>query len=233
MPRPRRPSAPGLVFHIINRAAKRTCLFETGGDYLAFRRILAAGVSRLDVALFAYCIMPNHWHFLLSPRANGALSRFMHWLTTTHARRWQIVKGLNGQGAVYQGRFKAIPIDADRHFVWVCRYVERNALRAGLVHHAQDWRWSSLAQREANEDGPMLAKWPVDAPADWIDLVNAPQTLAELEAFRRAMNLGQPFGDETWRRASLAGFAASERPRGRPKKCPRKMTSDPIYDKFE
>src|SRR5262245_56576177 len=136
MPRPKRASAPGLVFHVINRAAKRSCLFASAADYQAFMHVLADGVTRLDVALFAYCIMPNHWHFVLAPRTHGALSRFMHWLTTTHARRWQIAKEMDGQGAVYQGRFRSIPIETDRYFLWVCRYVERNALRAGLVDGA-------------------------------------------------------------------------------------------------
>ena len=114
--------------------------------------------------------MPNHWHFVLSSRVDGELSRFMHWLTTTHARRWQLAKGVDGQGAVYQGRFKAIPIETERHFLWVCRYVERNALRAGLVERAEDWRWGSLWRRHnaaAAADGPTLAAWPIVAPADW------------------------------------------------------------------
>jgi putative transposase len=106
---------------VVNRAAKRTILFENASDYAAFERVLEAAVRRSRVAVFAYCIMPNHWHFLLSPPADGALSVFMHWLTTTHARRWQTARGLEGQGAVYQGRFKAIAIANDRHFLWVCR----------------------------------------------------------------------------------------------------------------
>lgn len=228
MPRPRRASSSGLVFHVINRSAKQTLLFESSADYRAFQQTLAMAVDRFDVALFAYCVMPNHWHFVLTPRADHALSRFMHWLTTTHARRWQIAKGLDGRGAVYQGRFRSIPIQTDRHFLWVCRYVERNALRAALVEHAQDWRWSSLWQRHTNDDRPTLARWPVDPPADWLTHVNTPQTLPELEAFRRSMHTGQPYGEADWCNAALAVLGwPSRRGRGRPRKCPQKMTSDP------
>ncbi len=94
------------------------------------------------VAVFAYCLMPNHWHLVASPTAPGALSIFMHRLTTTHARLWHRARGSAGEGAVYQGRFSAIPIQCDRHFLIVCRYVERNALRASLVSRAEDWPWS-------------------------------------------------------------------------------------------
>jgi len=201
----------------MNRAAKKSRLFESIPDYRAFKDIVSEAVARFDIALFSYTVMPNHWHFLLSSTVDGHLSRFMHWLEGTHARRWALVKGVDGQGAVYQGRFKAIPIQTERHFVWICRYVERNALRANIVHRAEDWPWSSLWQRQSGGDGPRLAEWPISRPDNWLTLVNTPQTDAELEAFRFALRIGQPFGDEDWLRA--IGHNAS-RPRGRPRRCP-------------
>ncbi len=198
MPRRRRTSTTGLVFHVVNRGAKKSRLFDSDRDYAAFERILAAAVRRFRIALIAYCLMPNHWHLLLSPASDDELSRFMHWLTTTHACRWHIVHGTSGEGAVYQGRFKAIPVSSDHRFLWVCRYVERNAARAGLVHRAEDWRWSSLWHRLHDVGDMPLAAWPVAEPADWIDHVNRPQTDAELEAFRRCTLNGLPFGDAAW-----------------------------------
>jgi putative transposase len=218
-----------LIFHVVNRAAKRVPLFEDHNDYLAFRRILGEAVRRFGIALFAYCLMPNHWHLVLSPTAAGELSRFMHWLTTTHARRWQIHRRLDGHGAVYQGRFKAIPVSCDRHLLWVCRYVERNALRASLVTSAEAWEWSSLRGESGND--VTLSEWPVRRPDDWIVHVNTPQTPAELEVFRRAMRRGEPFGDDDWqKRTSIALGLHGQRGPGRPRRldCPRKMTSDPL-----
>ena len=197
MPRRPRASTAGMFFHVINRAAKRSTLFETAEDYLAFERVLASAVDRHRVSIFSYCVMPNHWHLLLSPNADGVLSRFMHWLTTTHARRWQTHRELEGQGAVYQGRFKAIPIEGDHHFLWVCRYIERNPLRAALINQAERWPWSSLSKRQ-DGDAAFLAEWPVSCPVGWTALVNEPQTVAEETAFREAMARGQPFGGEEW-----------------------------------
>jgi putative transposase len=217
MPRRPRVSTAGLFFHVINRSAKRARLFHDAVDYIAFERVLAEAIARSDMSLFAYCAMPNHWHLLLSPQRDGGLSRFMHWLTTTHARRWQTARALDGQGAVYQGRFKAIPIGDDRHFLWVCRYVERNPLRAGFVERAEDWPWSSLGRFVAEPDTPWLTRWPGARPTNWIEQVNSPQTEAELEAFRRAMTRGTAFGDEDWCRAVNARLGTlKEQPRGRP-----------------
>jgi putative transposase len=234
MPRRRRVSTAGVSFHVVNRAAKRATLFENATDYEAFERVLASAIDRSDISLFAYCVMPNHWHLLLSPRVDGALSRFMHWLTTTHARRWQTLRELDGQGAVYQGRFKAIPICDDRHFLWVCRYVERNPLRARLVERAEDWRWSSLARRQEGRATSFLSAWPVGGPVDWIAYVNQPQTETEEEAFRKAMARGEPFGDEAWCQAINERLGIPPRgSRGRRSKvlrveCPQQMTPDPI-----
>jgi putative transposase len=218
MSRRRRQPSAGFVFHVVNRAAKRVPLFESGPDYVAFERALLDASNRFDVALLAYCLMPNHWHLVVLPRTKS-LSRFMHWLTTTHARRWQSSRGTDGQGAVYQGRYKAIPVCADEHFLWICRYVERNALRAGLVERAEDWRWSSLWCREKNRDADGLCQWPIPLPEDWLVYVNTPQTEGEVEAIRLAMRNGQPFGDAAWQRHTL-GLAGTKEPRrcGRPRR---------------
>ncbi len=202
-----------MYFHVLNRAAKRVPLFECENDYRAFEIVLAQAITRIRVAVFAYCLMPNHWHLVLSPLEDGNLSRFMHWVTTTHARRWQSQRGLDGHGAVYQGRFKSIAIQDDHHFLWVCRYVERNPLRAALVSSAEQWRWSSLAA-----DGPAipLADWPVSRPADWLHRVHYPQTIQEILAFRQAMRSGDPFGDGTWLDDTRARLRIRRRARGRP-----------------
>jgi putative transposase len=197
MPRRHRQATGGLTFHIVNRGAKRAALFTDPGDYHAFERLLMSAALRFRVAVFAYCLMPNHWHFVIAPHADGVLSRFMHWLTSTHACRWHVWRGSAGQGAVYQGRYKAIPVSNDRHFLWVCRYVERNPLRAGLVASPGDWEWSSLNVRSRSR-GDWLSDWPVPRPLDWDAYLRAPQSDAELEQLRSAIRRGQPFGDELW-----------------------------------
>ena len=163
MPRPRRAAEGGLVYHALNRANARLPIFETDEDYAAFERVLAQAVVRHEMRLLAYCLMPNHFHLLLWPREDGDLSQFMRWLTVTHTQRWHAHHRTAGTGHLYQGRFKSFPVESDDNFLTVCRYVERNALRANLVERAEDWRWGSLSARraKADEERPQLAPWPI------------------------------------------------------------------------
>ena len=97
--------------------------------------------------ILAWCIMPNHWHFVLWPQRDDELSEFTRWRSNTHAMRWHVAHDTVGFGHLYQGRFKSFPIETDAHFLSVCRYVERNALTAKLVERAEEWRWGSLWAR--------------------------------------------------------------------------------------
>src|SRR5438132_3493503 len=96
--------------------------------------------------------------------------------------RWHAHYHTSGTGHLYQGRFKAFPIEADEHLYTVLRYVERNALRAHLVRRAENWRWGSLGRRQRGDAQVPLQAWPVAVPGNWVELVNAPQTEGELEA---------------------------------------------------
>ncbi len=144
MGRPKRAADGGLIYHVLNRANARMTIFEKPEDYEAFERILQEAVDRTQMRLLSYCVMPNHWHLVVWPCEDRQLSQFTGWLTLTHTQRWHAHRHSAGSGHVYQGRFKSFPIQDDDHFYIVCRYVERNALRARLVKRAEDWRWCSL-----------------------------------------------------------------------------------------
>jgi putative transposase len=223
MARPPRAAEGGLVYHALNRASGRLAIFDTDGDYAAFERVLAEAVPRDDMRLLAYCLMPNHFHLLLWPREDGDLPRFMRWLTMTHTQRWHAHHKTAGSGHLYQGRYKSFPVQSDEHFLTVCRYVERNALRAGLVERAEDWRWGSLSLRRSGDwaDRPALSEWPIDRPRDWTSRVNRPFGPKEEEAVRRSIQRGQPFGAVPWQTAVAArlGLQSVFRPTGRPRKA--------------
>jgi putative transposase len=108
-------------------------LFEKPADYQSFEQVLSETLGEYPMRICAYTVMPSHWHLLLWPQREGELGAFMQRLTITHARRWQQHRGYAGLGHVYQRRYKSFPVQSDEHFGVVARYVERNALRAGLV----------------------------------------------------------------------------------------------------
>jgi putative transposase len=132
---------------VLNRAVGRQKLFRKAGDYSAFLRVIDEVYRRLVAPVLAYCLMPNHWHLALLPEEDGQLSEFLRLVTVTHTQRYRAHYHTAGTGPVYQGRFKSFPIQQDPHLLTVCRYIERNALRAKLVARAELWRWCSLYDR--------------------------------------------------------------------------------------
>ncbi len=142
-------------------------------------------------------------------------------VTNTHVKRWKEHRHEIGYGHLYQGRYKCFPVATEDYFYQVVRYVERNALRANLVERAESWGWSSLRRVEREDPAfPTLTTWPLPRPTDWLQIVNQPQTEAEVEALRCCVNLGRLLGDPNWvtDTAKRLGLECTVRPRGRPKK---------------
>jgi putative transposase len=221
--RPLRLSLGGYAYHLLNRANGRIPIFRKDADYEAFEHVLEEALTHVPgMRLLAYCLMPNHWHLVVWPRHDGELSDFGHWLTLTHTQRWHAHRQNAGSGHLYQGRFKSFPVEADQHFLQLSLYVERNALRAGLVERAEAWRWSSLWRRVQKDRALLetLSDWPVARPRNWLAIVNGVQTETELAALRESVRRGRPYGAEDWTRKTAArmGLEITMRPRGRPRK---------------
>ena len=185
MPRKARKAPGGIVFHCINRGVGRNRLFHKPQDYAAFERVMAYALEAVPVRLLAYCLMPNHWHLLLWPEEKGQVGK-IH-APADDDPHTPIPGALPRSGTraplsepalseVEWGRFKSFPVQEDRHFLTVARYVERNALRAGLAQRAEQWPWGSLWRRtnpgarlSADADGAKaiercglpLSPWPV------------------------------------------------------------------------
>ena len=217
MPRIARATAGGLCYHVLNRGNSRARVFHKDDDYQAFIDLIAAASDRLPMRVLGYCLMPNHFHLMLRPRGDGDISTWMQWLMTSHVRRYHAHH--HSSGHIWQGRFKSFIVQTDEHFLKAMRYVERNALRAGLVKRAEDWRFGSLYWRTSGRRLGLLADWPVQRPSRWRQMVNRPQNEAELEALRRCVQRGRPYGNDRWVRrvARRHDLETTLRPRGRPK----------------
>ena len=223
MGRPKRTAEGGLIYHVWNRANAKMTIFRRDADYEAFERIVVEAQERTAMRIVAYCLMPSHWHFVLWPLDDGDLSDFTGWMTLTHTQRWHAHTQTTGWGHLYQGRFKSFPVQDDEHFFTLCRYVERNALRAELVERAEDWRWGSLYRWKYGtpKEKSLLSSWPLPRLANWVEHVNNPLTEGELDAIRGSIRRGRPLGDSQWTEsiARRLGLESTLRPRGRPKKA--------------
>ena len=218
MPRTARASVGNQCYHVLNRGNARRRVFFKDGDYQAFLKAMSHASVEVPMRVLGWCLMPNQFHFVLWPYEEGDLSAWMQWLMTAHVRRYH--RHHRSSGHLWQGRFKAFPIEHDDHLLTVLRYAERNPLRAGLVTQAQAWPWSSLAAWLTGELPNWWDEGPVQRHKKWADWVNQPQTDAELTALRACVERGRPYGDTGWQQsiAKRLGLEASLRPRGRPRK---------------
>jgi len=216
MPRPPRADEAGGLYHALNRGNLRATIFHKDADFEAFERILYEGLQIYQVELFAFQLMPNHYHLVLRPLVDGEMSRFMGWIGGTHTMRYHAHYHTSGWGHIYQQRYKSFPIQDDRHFFVVCRYVERNALRAGLVDRAERWRWGSL-WHWLHQPAPLLSPWPIPRLSGWVERVNTPLSEPELAAVRLSAQRGRPLGDPDWVEsiAHRLNLESTIRPRGR------------------
>ena len=200
MPRGPRNAPGGFIYHVLNRANGRRTIFETPEDFAAFINVVTESLLVMPTRLLAYCVLSNHWHFVFWPEREGQLSALLHQMTTTHVRRWHKHRNSEGEGHVYQGPFKSFPVQDDGHFYTVCRYVERNSVRANLTPLAQDWVWGSCWARNhvADSRSLPLAAWPLPLNDNWDDWVNKPLTEPELTALRTSTRRGAPYGEPAW-----------------------------------
>ncbi len=218
MPRTARTIAAGICYHVLNRGNGRTKVFHDDNDFREFLTLSRRAAIDAEVDILAYCLMPNHYHFVVRPARSDGIAKWAHWLGTTFASRYH--RRLGSSGRIWQGRFKAFPIQEDRHLLSVMRYVERNALQARLAASAEAWPWGSLHMRCGDAATSWLTLPPIGLPAGWREQVNQPATAKEYDSFLRSLKTGTPFGHPTWVTvtAERLGLLHTLRSVGRPPK---------------
>ena len=155
MTRPLRIEFPGAIYHVTTRGDRREPIFVDDEDRRALLSVVAEALDRFEARMVAYCLMGNHYHFVLQTW-QGNLSRVMRYINGVYSQAFNRRHGKVGH--LFQGRFKAILVDRDAYLVEVCRYVELNPIRARCVDDPRQWRWSSYR-----------AHVGLDQPPCWLD----------------------------------------------------------------
>jgi putative transposase len=222
-----RPVDEGLIYHALNRGNNRADVFTDDADHEAFRESLAKTQERYPFRLFGYCVMTNHFHFLIRPEPGQSISGILQSLTVAHT--WRYHKRHRTVGHVWQGRFKSPVIEDDAHLLVVLRYIEANPLRAGMVKDLSEYRWSSYQSHGVGRPDPLLSSFPeweslgptsAARQARWRRKLVAVQKEKELSAVRSSLRTGRPLGSLVWSEsiANRFGLDLNPRPRGRPRK---------------
>ena len=140
MARPLRIEYPGALYHVTSRGDRQEAIFEDDQDRTAFLNVLGEVISRFRWRCHAYCLMGNHYHLMIeTPEGNLTKGMrqlngvFTQWSNRRHKR----------SGHVFQGRYKAILVDRDSYFLELARYIVLNPVRAAMVKHPKQWKWSS------------------------------------------------------------------------------------------
>ena len=229
MARPLRIEFADAVYHVTARGNRQEPIFLDDHDRRLFLDLLAQAFDRFDAGALAYCLMGNHYHLVLRTRQPN-LSALMRHVNGVFTQR---VNRRHGKvGHVFQGRFKAILVDRDAYLLEMCRYVDLNPVRAGMVASARDWPWSSY---QALTGASAVPPW-LDAsllhgmllghtPTTTADQTQAQRLYADLVAaardaplwagaLRQQVYLGdQAFVERMQAHAAAARLAAPEVPR--------------------
>lgn len=140
MGRPWRIEYPGALYHVLSRGNERRDIFFDDRDRHLFLNTLGEMSTRFEVEIFAYALMPNHYHLLMRTHRPN-LSRSMQWLGVSYTNRLNARH--NRIGHLFQGRFKSILVESDAYLIQLSCYIHRNPLRAGIVRRLADYQWSS------------------------------------------------------------------------------------------
>ena len=141
---------PDQALHVIQRGNNREAIFFAEADYDCYRGWLADAAAAYGCAIHAYVLMTNHVHLLVTPRRADSLPRTMQSL----GRRYvgHINATYRRTGTLWEGRYRAAPIDSEAYFLACCRYIELNPVRAGMVRHPRDYRGRATPPMRGEQD---------------------------------------------------------------------------------
>ncbi|MFZ1962688.1 MAG: transposase [Roseiarcus sp.] len=207
---------PDLPHHVTQRGNRRERVFFSDDDYALYRDLLREACGREGVAVWSYCLMPNHVHLILVPRTSEGLGRA---LGKAHRRYSAFVNArARATGHVFQGRFSSVLMD-EEHLMAAARYVALNPVRARLAARAEDWEWSSARAHLAGRDDGLVEVAPLLARCGgrFADLIATAPPSGAIAALRAAETLGRPLGGPAFldRVATLTGRDPRPAKRGR------------------
>jgi putative transposase len=196
----------------MNRGTRKGLIFHQTIDRIDFLELLADAGERAPVKMIAFSLMDTHFHLVLQPEEDTAISAYMQWLMNAHLRQYRRRYGGRGEGHIYQGRYKNVSLPGYEDLFRVTRYVEANARNARVVDRAEDWPWCSLATEVTPSGRALLCGDLFPRPAGWLELVNTDWSGEELRCIAAANHCGLPLDQ---------AIAAAQQPksaRGRPRK---------------
>ena len=213
--------------HVIQRGNNRSAIFFGAEDYERYRGWLREAAAEYGLAIHAYVLMTNHVHLLATPSEAESLPRTMQSLGRRYVRYVNAAYGRTG--TLWEGRYRAAPIDSEAYFLACCRYIEMNPVRARMAAHPRDYPWSSWRTHALGAADALvsehalyraLGRSAAERQKAYRALFRRALDTEFVEALRRATNGGWALGDGRFQRkiAKAARRRAAPLPKGRPRK---------------
>lgn len=203
MPRRARLAVAGIPWHIIQRGNNRAVCFQAEADYRCYLDCLTELARRFDCAVHAYVLMTNHVHLLLTPQAADGAALMMKHLGQRYVQ--YVNRTYRRSGTLWEGRFRSCLTQSEDYVLACYRYIELNPVRAGMVRHPRDYRWTSYpANAEGRADALItpheqylrLGREPQGRREAYRALFKAPLDEEAIDQIRQATNgnfaLGSP-----------------------------------------
>lgn len=214
---------PGQPQHVIQRGNNRSALFAGEPDFQFFRDCLKEACDRQRCQIHAYVFMTNHVHLLMTPSTEEGIGKVMQSVGRRYVQYFNFTYGRTG--TLWEGRYKATPIDTEGYLLTCYRYIELNPVRARLATHPREYRWSSYGSNAEGRSDPLvvaheryraLGRDPQDRQAAYRALFQAHLDEPTLNTIREATNKGWALGDDRFREeiARLLSRRAQPLPKG-------------------
>ena len=182
---------PGLPHHVTQRGNRREAIFFEDGDHEIYLDLLAEQTLKAGVAVWAYCLMPNHVHLILKPTRSDDLGRAVG---ETHRRYTNFINARGRwTGHLFQSRFASVVLD-DAHLIRAVRYVSLNPVRARLVARPEEWKWSSVRAHLSGVDDAYVSVRPILDRIPHLKALLQVDTEEDFSELRRAEATGRPLG---------------------------------------
>ena len=184
---------PGFPHHVTQRGNRRLKTFFNADDYRAYVDLIATAKQSAGCDIWAYCLMPNHVHFVIVPEHKDSLASLFKEAHRRYTRRINFRK--KWRGHLWQERFHSFVMD-ETHLDATIRYVELNPVKARLCDVPQDWCWSSVHAHLCAQDDklvsvtPMLQKFP-----NWLEYLGQRELVEETQRIQLHTRTGRPLGN--------------------------------------
>ncbi len=209
---------PGHPHHVTQRGVRRMDIFLEDDDYRKYISMISKSCQKTGTEIWAYCLMPNHVHFVMVPADEDGLRATLGEAHRQYTRMINIREDCIGH--LWQERFHSFPMD-ERYLMACVRYVELNPVRAGLVKRPGDWLWSSAkAHLRGKGDDLVMVEPMLNRIPQWDVFLEAGMQEFEQKYLQLHTRTGRPLGDDKWVTGleDKTGRALKKNPAGRPKK---------------